>query len=121
MAASLRPRRYYRVPKETLETFLDDVEQLINFFVIEFQRILFAENVTVTVGVSPHFPALFDFPPSIPIISDPYKTSTYVIFRNLGLPHSIFLILPRQVPAALGPHPLIHMHSLPRTLDLPTE
>ena len=51
VAASFRPRRYYRVPKETLETFLDDVEQLINFFVIEFQRILFAENVPATVAV----------------------------------------------------------------------
>ena len=51
VAASLRPRKYYRIPKETLETLLDDVEQLINFFVIEFQRILFAENVTVTAGV----------------------------------------------------------------------
>ncbi|KAG9718027.1 hypothetical protein KCU84_g23134, partial [Aureobasidium melanogenum] len=29
---------------------LDDVEQLINFFVIEFQRIMFGENVFVTVG-----------------------------------------------------------------------
>lgn len=51
VTASFRPRRYYRVPKETLETFLDDVEQLINFFVIEFQRILFAENVPATVAV----------------------------------------------------------------------
>lgn len=51
VTASFRPRKYYRVPKETLETFLDDVEQLINFFVIEFQRILFAENVGATVAV----------------------------------------------------------------------
>jgi hypothetical protein len=51
VAASLRPRQYYRVPKETLETFLDDIEQLTNFFVIEFQRILFAENVPVTIAV----------------------------------------------------------------------
>ena len=51
VAASFRPRKYYRVPKETLEIFLDDIEQLINFFVIEVQRILFAENVAVTVGV----------------------------------------------------------------------
>lgn len=51
VAASFRPRKYYRVPKETLETFLDDIEQLINFFVIEFQRVLFAENPAATVGV----------------------------------------------------------------------
>ena len=53
VTASFRPRKYYRVPKETLETFLDDVEQLINFFVIEFQRILFAENPAATVAVRP--------------------------------------------------------------------
>lgn len=51
VTASFRPRKYYRVPKETLETFTDDMEQLINFFVIEFQRVLFAENPAVTVGV----------------------------------------------------------------------
>lgn len=32
-----------------MEASLDDVEQLINFFVIEFQRILFAENVLHTL------------------------------------------------------------------------
>ncbi|KAH0145218.1 hypothetical protein KCU86_g23068, partial [Aureobasidium melanogenum] len=45
-----RPRKYYTIPRETLEASLDDVEQLINFFVIEFQRIMFGENVFVTVG-----------------------------------------------------------------------
>jgi hypothetical protein len=58
LASSFRPRRYYTIPKEALESALDDVEQLINFFVIEFQRVLFAENVlhTILVGSSPiHF------------------------------------------------------------------
>lgn len=49
LASSFRPKRYYTIPRETLEAFLEDVEQLINFFVIEFQRILFAENITNTV------------------------------------------------------------------------
>jgi hypothetical protein len=52
VASSFRPRRYYKIPKETLEASLDDLEQLINFFVIEFQRILFAENPIVTIAVS---------------------------------------------------------------------
>ena len=51
VASSMRPRKYYKIPKETLESTLDDLEQLINFFVIEFQRILWAENVPVTVAV----------------------------------------------------------------------
>ena len=51
VAASVRPRKYYKIPKESLEASLDDLEQLINFFVIECQRILFAENVVVTSAV----------------------------------------------------------------------
>ena len=54
-ASQMRPRKYYTIPRETLEASLDDVEQLINFFVIEFQRILFAENVWATIAVSQEF------------------------------------------------------------------
>lgn len=50
VANSVRPRRYYKIPKETLEATLDDVEQLINFFVIEFQRIVFAEHIPTTAA-----------------------------------------------------------------------
>jgi hypothetical protein len=49
-ASQMRPRKYYTIPRQSLEASLDDVEQLINFFVIEFQRIMFGENVFVTVG-----------------------------------------------------------------------
>jgi len=52
VASSVRPRRYYKIPKETLESSLDDLENLINFFVIEGQRIVFAENIPVTGAVS---------------------------------------------------------------------
>lgn len=48
VASQVRPRRYYKIPKESLESALDDVEQLINFFVIEIQRIVFAENIPNT-------------------------------------------------------------------------
>ena len=51
LTSSMRPKRYFTIPKESLEASLEDVEQLINFFVIEFQRILFAENVTATILV----------------------------------------------------------------------
>ena len=52
VASSMRPRKYYKLQKETLEATLEDLEQLINFFVIEFQRILFAESVPATIAVS---------------------------------------------------------------------
>jgi hypothetical protein len=43
--SQIRPRKYYTVPKETLDSLIGDVHELINFFVIESQRIVFAENV----------------------------------------------------------------------------
>jgi hypothetical protein len=49
LATRMRPRKYFTIPKESLERFLDDVEQLLNFFVIEFQRVLFAENIWATL------------------------------------------------------------------------
>jgi hypothetical protein len=51
IASGFRPRRYYTVPKETVEAVLEDLEQLVDFFLIEFQRVLFAENVLHTVLV----------------------------------------------------------------------
>ncbi|KAJ5971590.1 Reticulon [Penicillium vulpinum] len=49
IASGFRPRRYYTVPKETVEAVLEDLEQLADFFLIEFQRILFAENILHTL------------------------------------------------------------------------
>lgn len=48
VSSRLRPRRYYTIPRESLERSLEDVEQLLNFFMIEMQRIVFAENIVVT-------------------------------------------------------------------------
>jgi len=50
VAGAVRPRKYYKIPKEVLESSLDDLENLINFFVIEGQRIVFAENIPVTAA-----------------------------------------------------------------------
>ncbi|KAI4173211.1 MAG: hypothetical protein LQ346_008459 [Caloplaca aetnensis] len=50
LASSFRPKKYYTIPREALEASLEDVEQLINFFVIEFQRILFAEKPVHTIA-----------------------------------------------------------------------
>jgi hypothetical protein len=50
-ASQMRPRRYYTLPKGTVDRLLDDVHELLNFFVIEFQRIIFGENVFYTITV----------------------------------------------------------------------
>jgi hypothetical protein len=52
LATQLRPRKYYTVPRDTLDALIGDVHELINFFVIESQRILFAENITASAAVS---------------------------------------------------------------------
>ncbi|KAH8884749.1 hypothetical protein GQ53DRAFT_829434 [Thozetella sp. PMI_491] len=52
LASQLRPRQYYTVPRATLDALLGDVHELINFFVIESQRILFAENVWASIAVA---------------------------------------------------------------------
>lgn len=53
LASQVRPRRYYTVPRETLDAMIGDVHELVNFFVIEAQRIIFAENVGASAAVSP--------------------------------------------------------------------
>jgi hypothetical protein len=52
LTSQFRPRKYFTIPKASLERLLDDCEQFINFFVIESQRIVFAENVYTTIAVS---------------------------------------------------------------------
>ncbi|KAK2757559.1 hypothetical protein FQN54_004528 [Arachnomyces sp. PD_36] len=48
LASSFRPRKYYTIPKDTVDSVLEDLEQLADFFIIEFQRVLFAENLVHT-------------------------------------------------------------------------
>ncbi|KJZ77962.1 hypothetical protein HIM_02599 [Hirsutella minnesotensis 3608] len=54
LATQMRPRRYYTVSRATIDNMIGDVHELVNFFVIETQRILFAENVgaSALVGVA---------------------------------------------------------------------
>lgn len=52
LATQLRPRRYYTIPRDTLDALIGDVHELVNFFVIEAQRILFAENVTASAAAA---------------------------------------------------------------------
>lgn len=46
--SAFRPRKYFTLPRESLESALEDVEQLLNFFVIEIQRLIFAEDASKT-------------------------------------------------------------------------
>ncbi len=88
ITSQLRPRRYYTIHRDTVEGLIGDVHELANFFVIEGQRILFAENIGVSavVRLTPSW-----FPSS--------ATSTD---NNLGRPCCFRLVLPRQACSLLG-------------------
>lgn len=57
LTTQLRPRKYYTVPRETLDALIGDVHELVNFVIMEVQRILFAENVPVSAAVRELFRA----------------------------------------------------------------
>ncbi|KAI9847563.1 MAG: hypothetical protein M1837_002137 [Sclerophora amabilis] len=48
VASQFRPKKYYTLPRDTVDAVLGELHELVNFFVIEFQRLLFAENVLHT-------------------------------------------------------------------------
>jgi hypothetical protein len=50
LTSQFRPKKYYTLSKETLNSLVGDVHELINFFVIETQRVVFAENVLVSAA-----------------------------------------------------------------------
>lgn len=52
LSSQFRPKKYFTISKQTLDSLTGDLHELINFFVIESQRIVFAENVFASVAVS---------------------------------------------------------------------
>lgn len=52
LASQFRPREYFTLSRDTFEAMVSDAHGLINFFLIEAQRIVFVENVGVSAAVS---------------------------------------------------------------------
>jgi hypothetical protein len=52
LASQFRPREYFTLSRETFEALVSDAHGLINFFLIEAQRIVFVENIGVSAAVS---------------------------------------------------------------------
>jgi len=50
LASQFRPKKYFTVSKSTLDSLTGDFSELVNFFVIESQRILFAENLFASIA-----------------------------------------------------------------------
>ncbi|KAF8455289.1 Reticulon-domain-containing protein [Kalaharituber pfeilii] len=49
VVSQLRPIRYYTIPRESLEGIFDEIHDFLNFVIVEFQRVVFVENIFVTV------------------------------------------------------------------------
>ncbi|KAI1203997.1 Reticulon-domain-containing protein [Nemania serpens] len=59
LTSQLRPHKYYTISREAVDGLVGDAYELANFFVIESQRILFAENVLVSTAAA--VAALFSY------------------------------------------------------------
>jgi hypothetical protein len=46
--SGLKPRQYYQVNKNIFDVFFNEIANVFNFMVLEFQRLLFAEKTTHT-------------------------------------------------------------------------
>ncbi|KAH0605877.1 uncharacterized protein H6S33_004334 [Morchella sextelata] len=49
LVSSMRPRRYHTIPRESVEKLFNEAHDLLNFFVVEFQRVIFVENIFATI------------------------------------------------------------------------
>lgn len=58
IASQLRPKKYYQISRETVDTLIGDVHELANFFFLEGQKILYAENIYASTAVSRPSPLL---------------------------------------------------------------
>jgi len=45
----IRPQKYYTIPRENLEMIFAEIHEFLNFVVLEFQRVLYVENLSVTI------------------------------------------------------------------------
>ena len=50
--SQIRPKHYAIIPRDALESVFAEIHELVNFFVLEFQRLIFAENIFATIVVS---------------------------------------------------------------------
>jgi len=46
----IRPTKYYTIPRAQLENVFASLHEFTNFVVLEVQRVLYAENLGVTVA-----------------------------------------------------------------------
>lgn len=50
VVSQMRPRRYYTIPRENIESIFEEIHDFLNFVIVEFQRVMFVENLFTTVA-----------------------------------------------------------------------
>lgn len=50
--SSMRPKRYYTIPRDSVEKLFNEFHDLSNFFLLEFQRVVYVEDIFATGVVS---------------------------------------------------------------------
>lgn len=75
VVSSMRPKRYYTIPRDSVEKLFNELHDLSNFFVLEFQRVVFVENIFATIVVG-----------FLLLLASTYCMFTNYIFRLLS-PH----------------------------------
>lgn len=48
LISGMRPRRYHTIPRENVESIFEELHDFLNFVVVEFQRIVYVENIFTT-------------------------------------------------------------------------
>lgn len=100
LTSQIRPKKYYTVSRETLNALIGDVHELLNFFVIEAQQIIFAENLFLSSAVS--------------LLS----ASDIIVLINSGFPWRFPLLLLDQGCPILGSFAHFDIYPVPRTPHL---
>lgn len=77
--SSVRPKRYYTIPRDSLDRLYEELHALLNFFVLEFQRILFAENIFATIVVRIHRES---FPNARPLLTNKFLRFLQAFFAS---------------------------------------
>jgi hypothetical protein len=49
VVSSMRPNRYYTIPRESVDKLYSEIHDLSNFFIFELQRVVFVENIFATI------------------------------------------------------------------------
>lgn len=86
LISSMRPKRYYTIQRDSVEKLFNEAHDLSNFFLLEFQRVVYVEDIFATGVVSilllPIFPSSLTLGSGI--CDHLHRVFPYKIYPTLG-------------------------------------